>query len=243
MGEQIKVVRQVGLTNYSRHYLFVTWRMMNYRCYSPVHGSYETYGGSGIEVCLDWRWDNPHGFCNFLRDKDPRPEGHTLDRIDPYGSYTNENTRWATKLVQQNNFRVHKNSITGINGVIITPEGLYRAQTNYLGKIWSIIVTENKEEAEQAISLVREFKLSEPKAEDFEEFLQGLSKLSPTGKKLHVRKTSKYYGVAWRKDRNKWRASGYNKKGEGKSAIHLGHFVTEEEAYAAVEKFLAEKEK
>ena len=243
MGDLIKSVRQKGMKDYTKHELYTTWRMMNYRCCSPVHNSYGTYGGCGITVCDEWRWDNPNGFVNFLADKSQRPVGHTLDRIDPYGSYTNENTRWATKLVQQNNFRTSEDSTTGVTGVIITPEGLYKAQTMYLGKPWSIIITEDLEKAKIAAEAVREYKLAAPDEDSFVEFVKSFADISPTGKKLHVRKTSKYYGVSWNKAKRKWRASGYNKTGEGKTVVFLGYFLTEDEAFEAVQKFLVSKEK
>lgn len=239
--EKIVSVRQEGLERYTRHELYTTWRMMNYRCYSNVHGSYESYGGAGITVCKEWRWDNPNGFVNFLSDKYPRPFGHTLDRIDPYGAYTNENTRWATKVVQQNNFRVSENSPTGVTGVVISNEGLYRAQTWYAGRSWTILITEDITAASAAVSATREFKSTEPTLEEFSAFLQTMAHLSPTGKKLHVRKTSKYYGVSWNKSKRKWRATGYNKKGDGNMVVHLGYFNNEDEAYAVVLNFVEKK--
>ena len=65
---RIKAVRQQGIHLYTKHELFTTWRMMNYRCYSPIHGSYETYGAAGISVSGKWRWDNVFGFLNFVND-------------------------------------------------------------------------------------------------------------------------------------------------------------------------------
>ena len=34
-----------------------------------------------------------------------RPEGHSLDRIDPYGNYEPGNLRWADRRTQANNIR------------------------------------------------------------------------------------------------------------------------------------------
>lgn len=40
-----------------------------------------------------------------------RPEGMTLDRIDPYGNYSKDNCRWATYKTQRANQRPHKRSV------------------------------------------------------------------------------------------------------------------------------------
>lgn len=78
---------------------FQTWKAMKQRCSDPNKTQYRYYGGRGIRVCSQWLTD----FTAFLRDMGPRPEGHTLDRINPDGPYSPENCRWATKLVQRHN--------------------------------------------------------------------------------------------------------------------------------------------
>ena len=237
-------VRQTGMINPTNHPLFVTWRMMNYRCYSHNHGSYKSYGGVGIVVCTQWRWDNDLGFVNFLADVGERPHGTTLDRIDPYGNYCKENCRWATKLTQQNNFRVHKLSTTGITGVVISETGLYVAQTYYDGAPLGILVTEDIDEARLAVEAVREFKIQNPDG-DLISFAKTFANYTPIGKKAHARKTSKYYGVCWNKDKQLWRATGYYPKNEqGKvKTKHLGYFEIEEDAYSAVLLFLSRERK
>lgn len=47
-------------------------------------------------------------FEDFYNEIGPRPEGKTLDRIDPWGNYEHGNVRWATHAEQCNNRRNNK---------------------------------------------------------------------------------------------------------------------------------------
>lgn len=87
---------------------------MMMRCKNKKHISYEYYGGSGIDVCE--RWTGKDGFTNFLNDMGKRPDGCTLDRIDPTKGYSKDNCRWADKTTQAYNRRPtkHSTNITGI---------------------------------------------------------------------------------------------------------------------------------
>lgn len=88
-----------------------TWDSMRYRCYNANADSYKYYGGRGIKVCD--RWLGRDGFVYFLMDMGPRPNGCSLDRIDPDGDYCPENCRWANIVTQQTNRR-NNNSIPGV---------------------------------------------------------------------------------------------------------------------------------
>lgn len=84
----------------TKHPMYRAWAGMINRCTNPNHSSYHRYGGAGITVCERWR-----DFRNFLEDMGERPKGRTLDRVDPYGSYSPENCRWATVKEQRANIR------------------------------------------------------------------------------------------------------------------------------------------
>ncbi|HSZ70229.1 MAG TPA: hypothetical protein VK756_07695 [Solirubrobacteraceae bacterium] len=73
------------------------------RCTNPKRANYRYYGGRGIVVCEHWR--GKHGFEAFLADMGERPEGMTLDRVDPNGDYQPSNCRWATATEQRINQR------------------------------------------------------------------------------------------------------------------------------------------
>ena len=79
---------------------YTTWKCMIERCYNPNKDNYKWYGGRGVEVCENW-----HTFENFYQDMGDRPQGLTLDRINPEGNYEKENCRWATSSEQGKNKR------------------------------------------------------------------------------------------------------------------------------------------
>lgn len=74
-----------------------SWREMKRRCLDPKRPDFKYYGALGVQVCPQWL-AKPGGFIQFLADVGARPEGHTLDRIDPYGHYEPDNVRWRPTL-------------------------------------------------------------------------------------------------------------------------------------------------
>lgn len=109
-AERNKEVHSTHNKTKSREYN--TWHSMVQRCTNPKNTSFYKYGGIGIPVCE--RWLN---FENFYEDMGERPEGMTLDRIDPFGGYSPENCRWATVEKQNTNKRKSSRNKTGVVGV------------------------------------------------------------------------------------------------------------------------------
>lgn len=81
--------------------VYRSWFAMRDRCEDPKSPSWRWYGAKGIKVCERWR-----EFLPFFEDMGHRPDGHTLDRIDPSGDYEPSNCRWATPLEQTKNRRM-----------------------------------------------------------------------------------------------------------------------------------------
>jgi hypothetical protein len=68
---------------------YSSWKAMLTRCLYPSSDSYQKYGAKGITVTPEWR-----DFKKFHADMGDRPEGYSIDRIDPKLGYFKENCRW-----------------------------------------------------------------------------------------------------------------------------------------------------
>ena len=79
--------------------IYNVWIGIRGRCRNINYPAYKVYGAKGIEISNEWYDD----FNVFYADMGDRPEGHSLDRIDPNGNYCKENCRWASIKTQARN--------------------------------------------------------------------------------------------------------------------------------------------
>ena len=86
--------------NAKRNPTYRSWESMKSRVFSDHYVGKQHYKDAGVTVCAEWL-----DFTNFLRDMGERPEGTTLDRINPFGNYEPSNCRWADAKTQRNNRR------------------------------------------------------------------------------------------------------------------------------------------
>lgn len=237
---EIGYITQSGMDKPFKHTLYTTWRMMNVRCYDDRHKAYDRYGGRGITVCEEWRWDNPLAFVNFIRDVGDRPEGMTLDKVNNNEGYSKDNCRWATKKQQQNNLTLTPRRASGEVGIAMICQTLQ--VITYLCNYPATVGIFKSDELDKAIErrdLVNSWK-NEFTDEEILLKIREIDKFTPTSKRLRVNKTSSYYGVSWDKSREKWRVMiSYREKLGGKLINKMvGRFDCEMEASEAALKFL-----
>jgi len=101
--------------------IYGVWKAMIRRCHNKAYHRYHDYGGRGITVCDEWRYD----FHSFLRWSmgdggyffEPMPNGRnrfSIERIENDRGYEPMNCRWATIEEQNTNKRDYlKNPLRG----------------------------------------------------------------------------------------------------------------------------------
>ena len=107
---------------------YKSWSEMKARCGNPKNPTY-----ANVSYCKEWE-----DFNNFFRDMGARPEGTSLDRINPYGNYEPSNCRWADFETQENNRR--NNRKYEYNGEFLTLPQIARkyniSRSNLANKIY-----------------------------------------------------------------------------------------------------------
>lgn len=89
----------------SKTRLYNTWTNIKQRCYNPNNNHYKNYGGRGIKMCDEWRYD--YDTFEYWAYQNGYNDSLTIDRICNDGDYTPENCRWVTKVIQDNNKRTN----------------------------------------------------------------------------------------------------------------------------------------
>ena len=128
------------------------------RCHSVNAQVYLRYGAKGIFVFEEWRNKSRHpqikrwslGFCLFLdyieAELGEKPEGHSLDRINPNKGYAPGNLRWANASLQKKN-QTNKNK-TGFKYVYpVTGSSHWQAEYKLGEKRIYVGVFKTKEKA------------------------------------------------------------------------------------------------
>lgn len=100
----------------SKTRLYRIWTHMKTRCYDEKAHDYERYGGRGIDICSEWRYQFPN-FESWALENGYQ-DSLTIDRINNDKGYAPNNCRWTDKTTQVRNRRVSKNSKTGVTGVV-----------------------------------------------------------------------------------------------------------------------------
>ena len=86
-----------------RGYQYRAWESAKQRCFNPSNKKYPQYGGRGITMHEPWV-NNSTAFIKWMNETlGPRPEGHSLDRINVHGNYEPNNLRWADASTQVSN--------------------------------------------------------------------------------------------------------------------------------------------
>jgi hypothetical protein len=76
------------------------------RCHNPKSKDFTRYGGRGLEVCEEWRFD-VYSFIAFALDNGWKP-GLQIDREENSEGYTPENCRFVTNKVNSRNTRSNR---------------------------------------------------------------------------------------------------------------------------------------
>ena len=85
------------------HPLYCRWEIMKSRCYRKSDKDYPNYGGRGITMCDEWRYDF-WAFADWAMENGYR-DGLTIDRKDNDKGYSPDNCRWITRYEQNQNKR------------------------------------------------------------------------------------------------------------------------------------------
>lgn len=107
------------------------WSNMLQRCYNKNHDKYKLYGGRGITVCFEWRY-NFKTYYDYITSLQGAMQSElTVDRINFNKNYKEGNLRWANHHIQNANKRKMKRNTSEYTGVYGYNNGYsYKAEIN-----------------------------------------------------------------------------------------------------------------
>ncbi len=82
---------------------YTLWLGIKRRCNNPNVRSYKYYGGRGIGIDPAWGKSYKKFEAYIEQNLGERPEGYSIDRIDPNSNYEPGNIRWASTKTQARN--------------------------------------------------------------------------------------------------------------------------------------------
>ena len=113
--------------------IYDLWGNMLNRCYNENNKSYDNYGGRGITVCDEWKY-NAKLFVDWCLDNGWE-ESLTIDRKNNDGDYKPSNCRFVTRKINNSNRRRRVSTKTMIRGVYFNNwEGEYYSNVLHNGK-------------------------------------------------------------------------------------------------------------
>lgn len=112
--------------------LYRIWIAMKARCENPANNAYRNYGGRGITVCAEWKYDF-QAFYAWSMENGYRDD-LTIDRIDTDMGYSPNNCRWSTMKTQQSNRRNNRYiEFNGERKTLTQWSEIYRINKSVLG--------------------------------------------------------------------------------------------------------------
>lgn len=160
-----KYKRQSGRSRTDKR-LLESWHSMKARCYKKRSDNYSRYGGAGVTMCDEWRY-NFESFYQWAI-ANGYNENLCIDRIDPAKGYCPENCRWVDVFVQAQNRRVTKNSSTGLIGV-------YKYKYGYKTEITRNLITYNLGTSKTTEEAVKKREVAQEEFEDYGKVLTCIS--------------------------------------------------------------------
>lgn len=94
------------------------WKSIVQRCTNPKNSHYHLYGGCGVKICDEWRYDFQVFYDYVSKLPHFGEKGRSIDRFpNKRGNYEPGNVRWATDEEQARNQNIQYNNKTGVSGV------------------------------------------------------------------------------------------------------------------------------